>query len=71
MNDLTPQGAAAVRLATSVVSLRAERDRARDIAVAFEQRLARIEALADEWEQDSLGTDQYCAAEIRVALEGL
>ena len=40
--DLTPQGAAAVRLAQTVVRLEAERDRARGIAVALEQRLARV-----------------------------
>lgn len=41
--DLTPAGAAAVRLALQVTTLRAERDRAREIAVALEQELAERE----------------------------
>lgn len=49
-DDLTPAGAAAVRLSATVVQLKAERDRAREVAVALEQvvaaALARMDQLA-------------------------
>lgn len=32
--------------------------------------IARVQALADEWERDSLGTDRLCAADLRAAMEG-
>ena len=48
------------------VHLARERDRARAIAVALEQRLARVEALADEW-QERADTSRAAA----IAREGL
>lgn len=82
--DLTPAGSAAVRLAADVVRLKRERDRARGWAVALEQQVARVEALADEWavEGPSLvrhaygardvhegSTLEQCAINLRAALE--
>lgn len=37
---------------------------------AAEAKVARVEALADEWERNDLGTDRLCAADLRAALTG-
>lgn len=72
-DDLTPAGAAAVRLAAQVVQLRQERDRAIAWAVALEQEIAANRA--EEWELiDAAGITwqsraRRLAARLRAALE--
>ena len=79
--DLSPQGANAVRLAMRAVHLARERDRARAIAVALEQRLyltrQRLVSLGSAWRITShmsasawlYGCTPTTWAEVRAALE--
>ena len=68
--DLPPQGAAAVRLAQTVVRLEAERDRARGIAVALEQRLARVEGQMRAYCAEELESGDRCARRAEFVLWG-
>ena len=66
--------AAALRAANLLADprLTAERDRARDIAVALEGQVARVEALAEEWERTTVRARPaflVAADEIRAALD--
>jgi hypothetical protein len=56
-------------LALRCVRLTAERDRARDIAVALEGQVAAVRALADEWGLVRLASTRHRVEQLRAALD--